>query len=218
MVEKVKVGICIPSTGTVRVETAKSLAMLCTHFNQTPVWKDTRQSFVLLTTQGSMLVQLRHTLVATALKEKCTHLLFLDSDMVFPKDTLNRLLGHKKAIVAANCTTRSLPPEPVAHDLLGRRLMSKGKRGLQKVQQAGLAVCLVEAKVFMEMRPPFFMMEWVEEYGAYCGEDVYFSQLVQHHLRKDIWVDHTLSQEIKHIGHLAYTHDMVESETLKETG
>ena len=78
------------------------------------------------------------------------------------------------------------------------------------MQQAGLAVCLIRAEVFKQLRPPFFSMEWIPEYQAYCGEDVYFSQYAQEVLGTKVWVDHTVSRDIKHIGTMAYGHDMVE--------
>ena len=210
MVKELKVGICVPCMGTVRVEFMRSLVALTSHFLQTKIPGYPANRYTLLTTQGSMLVQLRHNLVQSALKEKCTHILFLDSDMKFPKTILNDLLAAKKDIIAANCTTRSMPPEPVAHDLNGERLYSNGRTGLQKVQQAGLAVCLINADIFRQLRPPFFSMEWIPEYGAYCGEDVYFTQYVKEVLGTDVWVDHTVSRDIKHIGSMAYGHDQVE--------
>ena len=216
MVKTLKVGICVPCMGTVRVEFMRSLVALTNHFLQVKTKGYPESHYVLLTTQGSMLVQLRHSLVVKALKEECTHILFLDSDMKFPKTILNALLETKKDIVAGNCTTRSMPPEPVAHDLNGERLYSNGRSGLQEVQQAGLAVCLVKTDVFKQLRPPFFSMEWIPEYSAYCGEDVYFTQYVKEMLGTKIWVDHTVSRDIKHIGTMAYGHDQVEMPGLKE--
>ena len=214
MVRELKVGICVPSTGTVRVEFMRSLVAMTSHFMQTKVKGHAGNRYVLCTAQGSMLVQSRHNLVRTALRNDCSHILFLDSDMQFPKTLLNDLLAAKKEIVAGNCTTRSMPPEPVAHDLAGERLYSNGRTGLQQVQQTGLAVCLIEAQVFQKLQPPFFSMEWIVDYQAYCGEDIYFTQLALGAGFK-CWIDHSVSRDIKHIGTMAYGHDQVELPEVK---
>jgi len=196
----------------------KSLVFLTSHFLKTKVKGYPSNEFVLLTVQGSMLVQSRHSLVRKALEEDCSHILFLDSDMKFPKTILNALLEDRKEIVAANCTTRSMPPVPVAHDLNGERLQSYGRVGLQKVQQTGLAVCLIQADVFKRLQPPFFSMEWIPECQAYCGEDIYFTQYAKEAAGVDCWINHTVSRDIKHIGSMAYGHDQVEQSNLKRTG
>jgi len=97
------------------------------YYLKTQVNDFTKQSYVLMTSQGSMLVQQRHSLVERALRQNPTHILFIDSDMEFPADTLNRLLAADKDIVGANCTTRAMPPEPTAHDLSGERISSLEK-------------------------------------------------------------------------------------------
>lgn len=155
--------------------------------------------FRLYTQSTSMLVQSRHSLVAAALTDGCTHLLFLDSDMTFPHDTAVRLLMRDKGVVGVNATTRSYPTMHIAHDLKGERLDSRKKTGVQKVQHVGMAVMLINAEVLKRLTPPLFMMEWIPDIAAYCGEDVYFCAKVQQS-GEDIWVDHDLSHEVGHLG------------------
>jgi len=169
------------------------------------------QRLSIISGEGSMLPQSRETMVKMALRtEGATHVLFVDSDMTFPRDLLNRLLAHKKPVVGCNCTTRVSPIMPVAHDLHGKRISSIGKSGLEAVQQTGMAVMLISTEFVKRMRPPLFLMEWVPEYNAYCGEDVYFSAKVQD-LGERVYVDHDLSREVGHIGTRVCTHSMVES-------
>lgn len=199
----IKVGICVPSTGTWEVNMAKSLVMAVAKFQ---AWKNsgyTVKGFTLLTQQTSMLVASRHQLVLSALKEGCTHIFFVDSDMIFPPETLVQLIQRDKDVVAVNCTTRSFPVEHVAHDLKGERLDSRKKYGLQKVQHVGLAVALIRAEVFKRMSPPLFMMEWIPDLQSYCGEDIYFCAKVQH-LGYDIYIDHNLSHMVTHRGKFSY--------------
>ena len=156
-----------------------------------------------------MLVSNRHELVKKALKLGATHVLFLDSDMKFPKNLLRKMLMRKRPVLGANCTTRGFPVKWIAHDLEGREVDSSKKMGCQKVQHVGLAVMLLEAEVLKRLEPPLFMMEWIPEVGSYCGEDVYFCAKLQA-AGQDIWIDHELSREIAHCGAMSFGYEMIE--------
>lgn len=206
--EHLNVVVCIPSTGTWVSAFGHAFAMMVADFM---TWRPEgcKSKFIqILTQDSSMLVQSRHDLVKTALKYDATHVLFLDCDMVFPKDLLRRLLEADKDIVGLNCTTRGFPLTHIAHDFMQELIDSRGRTGLEKVQQVGLAVMLIRADVLRRLRPPLFMMEWIPDTGAYCGEDIYFCQLAQE-AGFDIWVDHDLSQNILHVGKLAYGQDLM---------
>ena len=56
----------------------------------------------------------RSRCVERAFKLQATHILWLDTDMRFPPDTLFRLLGRKKPIVGANYRARNPPVFPTA--------------------------------------------------------------------------------------------------------
>jgi len=164
------------------------------------------QQVSLITVESSMLSTSRERIVRQALRNKeYTHLMWIDSDMKVPMNTIHRLLAHKKDFIAANCTTRKAPVEPVAHDLEGNRLHSVGKHGIQEVQHVGLAVALVKLEPLKRLRPPLFLMDWIHEYSDYCGEDVYFSQKLKD-IGVSLWVDHDLSVEVGHVGTKVYTH------------
>ena len=208
--------VCMPTSGFVRTETAKSLALMFSYFGQHKLDPHTRtERLAYCSVEGSMLCAQREMLVKKALQAKhVTHILFVDSDMEFPMDTIHKLYAHKKTYVAANCTTRAKPVLPVAHDLAGERLYSAGKSGLQEVTHVGLAIALVETEPLKSMRPPLFLMDWIPDMRNYCGEDVYFTQKLRE-LGHPIWVDHELSQQIKHVGTCAYGHeDVIEPEAL----
>jgi hypothetical protein len=206
--EHINVAICVPSTGTWASSFGHSLAIMLADFM---TWKPEgcKSKFVQLFTQdGSMLVHSRHLLVKNALKADSTHVLFLDSDMVFPKDLLQRLLLADRDVVGVNCTTRGWPVTFIAHDHMQDLIDSRGRSGLEKVQQVGLAVMLIRAEVLCRLRPPLFMMEWVPDLNDYCGEDIFFCQVLQE-VGIDVWVDHDLSREVLHIGHMAFGPDLM---------
>jgi hypothetical protein len=152
-----------------------------------------------------MLCQNRQTMAQVALQGGASHIMFVDTDMIFPMNTLERLLKARKAFVAANCTTRAEPCVTVAHTLQGERLRSIGVAGLERVQHVGLAVALIRREVFEKTVPPHFLMDWIPQIKAYCGEDTYFCQKIQA-AGFDCWVDHDLSHEVYHIGDREFGH------------
>jgi len=42
------------------------------------------------------------------MREGCSHILFIDSDMTFPQDMIQRLIDRDVDIVAANCARRRM--------------------------------------------------------------------------------------------------------------
>ena len=205
----VNLTVCIPSTGTWTAETAKCVALMFSYFELHGIRGVHSKKISLIASTGSMLSSLRELMVKKALQSNTTHILFIDSDMKFPMDTVHRLLEHRKAFVAANCTTRAFPVETVAHDVDGEAIRSIGKTGLQEVQHVGLAVALIEVEVLKQLTPPLFLMDWIPPLKTYCGEDVYFCQKLSE-LGVRMWIDHDLSKRVKHVGTYEYGHDDVE--------
>lgn len=159
---------------------------------------------------GSHLPQGRHRLVDYALEADCSHILWLDDDMAFPRDTLRRLLAHKLPIVAANCTMRRMPVTTTAQRD-GERVPSSGKSGLEEVETVGMAVMLTETEIFRKLPQPWFAMPYDKlSPNTYMGEDVFFCKLARHFGYR-IMIDHDLSVQIGHVGQLEYNHGMIEA-------
>lgn len=206
---KYKIAICVPSNGTWHADFGLSLAALCTRFNSMKLAGATSQKLVLFSTLGSMLSQSRETLAGQALAKGCTHILWLDSDMRFPWDTIHRLAAYKEDFVAANCTTKKIPAQPVAQDLDGSILHTDpGSEGLKEVKHVGLAVCLMKTKIITRIDHPWFPMKWLPSANSYTGEDVAFCHALKAEGVK-LYIDHTISKQISHIGNFAYNHDVV---------
>lgn len=208
MNEDLHVCVCVPSLGSWTAPTARAMALMFAHAAANRYIEAATQRLSILTAESSMLSSSRQNLVKKAMQSSATHLLFLDSDMYFPPWTLQKLLEAKRSIVAANCTTRVEPVVPTAFDFTMKRVDSRGKTGLQQVQQVGMAVMLIKREVFEKTRPPHFLMDWIPERMDYCGEDIYFTQLAQAAGFK-LWIDHDLSQQIQHVGTRSYGFDDV---------
>lgn len=207
-----RVGICIPARGTMEIGTAFDLAALVNYTN-----RNSKIDIKLYTSAGTLIFDQRNNLVKSALEEDCTHILFIDADMRFPKDTLTRLISHNKAIVGVNATTRAEPVRPTAKTLevnddhvIWHPVFSKGKTGIEIVDGIGCGVMLIDACVFKELEKPWFFFEKLPN-DKVLGEDIYFC-IKSADIGFKTYVDHELSQAIKHIGTYQYGWHNIEME------
>lgn len=171
--------------------------------------------------QGTLIVDQRQSLSEVALENHCTHILWLDSDMRFPKDTLVRLLAHDKDVVAANYVTRRKPHKPVAMIALSKTeyvdcFTLPDSEGLEQVSWVGMGCMLVKASVYADWPKPWFDIEYQPHKGHYSGEDIFFCRYCE---AKNIaiWIDHDLSKEVRHIGSYEYSHADVNPERVRLT-
>lgn len=144
---------------------------------------------------GTLLSNLRAQLAQAALRLNADHLLFIDSDMRFPPDTLDRLLARDCAIVGANCTSRT-QNRPTARRGASS-VSSAGKTGIEAVDVLGFGVTLINTQVFRVLTEPWFAMPW--DGTKHVGEDVYFCREARAAGFK-IMVDHDLSHGVRHVG------------------
>lgn len=215
MAKELHIGICVPSGLTWMARFGHCLSLMTTFFMTTPLGGYKSRKYTLYTLQCSMLCQSRENLVKRALQDGVDYILFLDSDMEFPPETLHRLLLMKKDFICAGYSTRSEPALPVAVGLDGKKIDSKGKTGIEKIQHAGFGVCLIKATAFKKLRPPLFMMDWIPQLGSYCGEDVYFAMKMAE-IGIPLYIDHDLSQRVGHIGGKIYTFNDIDDDKLAD--
>jgi hypothetical protein len=134
--------------------------------------------------------------------------------MEFPVDTFHRLYARKRPVVAANCPVKKIPSKPTARKKSVEHLHGEvvftdpGMTHCEQVWRIGTGVMLIRRDVLIKTKPPRFPITWNEKVGEYVGEDWGFCQQLED-LRIPLYVDHALSQEIKHIGSFKYTHDLV---------
>ena len=154
--------------------------------------------------RGTLLPAQRHLLVTGALKHDPTHILWLDADMRFPKETLLKLLALKLPIVATNYPTRRSPIIPTAENSAeGLLFTGADDTGLIEADRVGMGVMLTEASVFKKLPVPWFAVGFNKTSGEYVGEDVFFCQAARK-AGYTVFVDMDLSNEIRHLGEFAY--------------
>jgi hypothetical protein len=196
----------------VKADFAYDLARMMARFAAGPV-ADGVAELRLYFMKSSMLSSARMDLAIDATSAGCTHVLFVDSDMRFPGDTLERLLNHGKAIVGTNCVTRKFPVVPTSYSHVGavskehvKLYTTPESTGLQEVEATGTGVLLVDTEVFKRLPAPWFQTPWVSAELTFMGEDAFFCTLA----RKAgiaVWIDHDLSKEIGHVGTFEFKHE-----------
>jgi hypothetical protein len=110
MTTPLKIGIVSPARDIVHTAYTLSLAGMMNHTTaQRPdITIDVSARL------GTMIFAQRIKLAHYCLEQRCDYILWLDTDMRFPRDTLLMLLAHQRDIVAANYVTREIPAAPVA--------------------------------------------------------------------------------------------------------
>jgi cellulose synthase/poly-beta-1,6-N-acetylglucosamine synthase-like glycosyltransferase len=201
-----KVGICIPSRGEMEIGTAFDLALMTSYDS-----KFRKGEQAIYTVNGTLIFDQREKLAIAALDENCDWILWVDADMRFPKNTIERLMRHNKDICGVNATTRTIPVKATAKNLVineeektnvWTQVSSKGKTGIEKVTSIGCGVMLVKRKVFEKTPQPWFWFYQLPG-NKVLGEDVHFC-VAAHDAGFETWVDHGLSNEIGHVGSYTY--------------
>lgn len=196
------IAVCTPARDMVHANFTFCLVnMVAYHTLNTP------DAICLKINQGTLIQNQRADLCLEAMREDCTHVLFIDSDMTFPQDMVGRLLSHDKDIIATNCARRRLPTGPTARGLNGELIYSMpDSTGLEEVESIGMGVMLISRKVFEKLSEPWFETPWRTDKRGYIGEDVFFCRKATAAGFK-IYIDHDVSKEIGHIGTFEFKHD-----------
>jgi|SRR5579859_3459114 len=105
--------------------------------------------------------------------KECTHLLFIDDDLIVPPNGLMRLLGHDVPIVGGLYYARTEPHLPVCY----RHVVDNNWvpitefcAGLQEVDAMGAGFMLIKREVFERMSRPWF------DFSDRMGEDMWFCE------------------------------------------
>lgn len=206
-----KVGLCVSSAGYCKPAFTLSLAALTPYLAQNFVLPGlSEQNFSLRIAESSSICDNRQILVRDAIADGCTHVCFIDDDMVFPRDAVHRLARWRQPIVATNyrkrvpggpfVATKPMPNDPTTFQ---RVLTTERSTGLEEVTGFGFGLCLIAIEVFEKLPQPWFEFRWNEAEQTHVGEDIVFCQACVAQ-RIPLYIDHDLSRELAHIGHYPY--------------
>lgn len=127
--------------------------------------------------QASVVHWSRNWLISEQLKsgKPWTHVLFIDDDIVVEPDALERLLSHKKDIVAGLCTRRNDPPVPNIRfydpdNGETRQIWDWPEQQLIEVDAVGTGLMLISQKALELTAQAYFDCEYEKEFYGLSGE------------------------------------------------
>lgn len=188
--------ICVPTNGMVHAQFTFALlnAIRYTEQQGIPVTLDMDA--------GTVLSNQRQVLLNNALTiHQAHHIMWFDSDMVFPPDTIIRLLEHNKKVACATYSKRVEPFHATAFHSIDpvEPVNLNDGNGLVKVKYTGMGCVLVNANAIKNIPPPHFPLTWHEPTSTWHGEDMGFCDLLKQN-GINIFCDLALSRELGHLG------------------
>lgn len=210
--ETIKVAVCVPSGDEVKTDFALSLARMCLYNSIT--FEDGRAVLVqwkITNIRSSNLAESRHLLAKASIESGADYVLFIDSDMKFPPETMVRLLSHQLPIVACTCATRVAGAVVrgsacTVDDDNRLRPVGPNSNELVEADRVGTGVLLVATEVLKKIPLPWFLFPWDDKTQSFNGEDYYFCEKVRAAGFK-IYVDLPLSRKVGHVGQFVFTLD-----------
>jgi hypothetical protein len=144
----------------------------------------------------------REWFLEAARKQQATHVLWLDTDMIVPRETAVLLAMHDQPIVACNYLVRQVSGLFTAFRDEHRIPTHAQSTGLEAVDYCGLGAMLMRTDVVADLPRPWFR-HGINEQGGDIGEDVGFCRALRA-AGHTIYIDHDLSKEVGHIGQHTY--------------
>jgi hypothetical protein len=155
---------------------------------------------VVQTYSSSILPWSRQSLAYGAVKMGATHTLWIDSDMMFPKDLVIHFCGMDEPIIGINAMNRRPPYRNLAQKSFNVPIATTPEStGLEEVYRFGFGVAWIATEVYKKMEEPWFDFQYIEEKKLYRGEDYYFYDKARD-LGYKMLVDHDVSKQVWHIG------------------
>jgi hypothetical protein len=134
-----------------------------------------------------------NNLVKLAQEKNASHIFFVEHDMVFEPDTLERLLEQDKDIISANYNFRCLPLQPMIYQKgvdgeLYRMTYAIWPKETFKCYGVPTGCALIKMNVFDKIKPPYFFFEHKEDGGIAMSQDIYFCKKANE-AGLEVWCD-----------------------------
>lgn len=156
--------------------------------------------------QSSEIASARTWLVQEALQKDLTHILFIDSDMYFQADIINKLVEEDKDIIGIEYNKRQFPLE-----MIGAAVEKRTEDMPYKARYAGTGVLLIKLDIFRDpkfgivdeqgTRQPWFQFARGANGELVMGEDVWFCNIARS-AGYDVWIDPRI--KVGHVGEYIY--------------
>jgi choline kinase len=187
-----KISIATPSkNGELKQYTSNSITRLCLKCHIEGI--ETVLQNVFDRTESA-----RNQLVTLAQEAGCSHILFIDSDALFPPDAAIRLLEAKKKIIGCNAAMKHTG-EPVVKFKLDGTPINYILDDIVEVDFIGMHVTLIETEFLKEIRKPWFYARPKPGQERVFSEDVTFCRDMRDGFGVSTFCHVPLSIEIGHI-------------------
>ena len=184
--------IAVPTNDYVHADFLKSLVNLTDELNRRKI------AYKVEIVTGTLVYIARNKLACKAVNDGFTHVLWLDSDMVFHERIVDDLLDSGKEMVCGAFVSRRPPYGPCIY-------ASIEKNNIQKVTDFGLTPFRVDGCGFACVMTTAELLQAVmQKYGTtfqptdYYGEDLAFCWRVKS-IGREIWCEPTVR-----VGHIAH--------------
>jgi hypothetical protein len=124
----------------------------------------------------------RNLIIKQALEYDCTHIFFVDDDVILPRDILVKLLTHDKDIVTGLYLMRNFPHQPIVFDEArpdGKCkhyfMPDESEPGLVPIVNCGLGAVLIKIEVFKKMPHPWITLGEAEA-DHWCDDITFFNR------------------------------------------
>lgn len=184
--------IAIPTTDYIHADFVKSLVKLTEELGRRKI------AYSVEVQAGTLVYIARNRLANKAINEKYTHVLWLDSDMVFHEQILDDLLFCGKEMVCGAFVSRRPPYGPCIYTSIRRNQIEKVKEFGTKpfrVDGCGFACVLTTTELLMAVNQKFGTTFQPTDY---YGEDLAFCWRVGQ-IGREIWCEPTAR-----VGHIAH--------------
>lgn len=151
-----RVALCVPSGRTWEASTALDVVAVSAYSALAGI------DLVALNVQSSMISNSRNQSVKLAIDNGCDYIMWIDSDMRIPPDTIVRLLQHDKDIVGALYNKR-VPPYETLGKLIGPKPMDPTELdgGLHEAALMPSGVMLVKTDVYKKIGWPAYFESYM---------------------------------------------------------
>lgn len=134
-----------------------------------------RPDFTLIHADNGPIDTLRNDIVEKALVVGATHLMMVDTDMVYHPKTITSLLSRKLPVVGALCFRRYPPFDSIMLRITdnGYQSVDEWEDGeLVEVDATGAGCIMYDMEIFRKLPYPWFRFQKNPENGMTIGEDI----------------------------------------------
>lgn len=140
---------------------------------------------VVMFAHGQSPAKNRNVIAEAALENGCTHVFYIDDDLVFEADALDRLLVHAdKDVVSGLYLMRNFPHYPLAFDEVRENengkckfmFLTPDKEGLVRVVNCGFGFVLIKTDVFRKLEKPWVRLGEIEK-DEWCDDVAFFNRV-----------------------------------------